>query len=480
MLANPPISPITAQAAALIETRTGLSVRARLHTDLAVILDDLARSLSYRTPIELLRVLRESDDASPAWQALIGALTINETYFFRDKGAFDLLSGHILPEIIAQRRRSGQFYLNLWSAGCASGEEAYSLAVMLLELVPDLPNWNTRLVGTDINTQALHNARRAQYREWSFRQLDPRLRARYFTQTGDGQYTLDPSAREIVTFKQANLLDGPPITPLDVIFCRNVLLYFGKEHIHRAEALLYEALTPGGWLVLGQAEAARFERDRWLTRVFSGVVLYQKPPQSKSAQWKPSNAGSIQWMETEKSAAPNPNTTPIASADYENAARALREERFDDAEREVAALLLQGSDDALLIARLRVLLARNLANRRALPEAHAQLDAAQQSVPLLADVYYLRAILFQEEGRAVDADKALRAALYAQRDHPLAAFMQGNLYAQSGDHTRAVRAWKRARRGVADLAPQALISDLSDLTAADLDALLCQQLGRLS
>jgi chemotaxis protein methyltransferase CheR len=448
------------QIGALIETRTGLSVATRLRSDLQHILtqlagDDLA-SFTY--------TLQHSPTHAPEWQSVVRALTIGETYFFRDAEVFRLLRSHVLTPLIRQRRESHRLELNIWCAGCATGEEPYSMVITLLETLPDYDQWAVNLIGTDINAAALDQARAGLYRDWAFRHCPPELRSRHF-EAAYGGWQIKPHLRGKVTFRQANLLDPPPMPQCDLIFCRNVLIYLTREHVARIEATLHSALTPGGWMLLGPSEALHTHRERWITHVFPGAIFYQKAPQP---QLEP-----ITHRHRPNGSVP---AAPAQPDLYRAAVNAVHAEQPDEAERLLAELLSTQPN----LASARTLLAYIFANRQALPEAHAHLDAALRSDSMYGDAHYLRAQLYLETGQTAEAEKSLRAALYCRRDHLLATFLMGSLLAQSGDKQRASRAWAAAHAIVRAMPPEARISDLSDMNAATFGTLIQAQIDSLN
>ena len=174
------------------------------------------------------RLLGAAPDAAPL-HALAEALTVGETYFFREPRSFEVLADEILPPLI-DARRAGSRQLRLWSAGCCTGEEAYSLAIMLDRLLPDLDDWQVTILATDVNRRFLQKAARAEYGEWSFRDAPPWLKSRYFT-AGRRGHALAPRIRRMVRFAALNLVDlrfplKGDTAAMDVILCRNVLMYF--------------------------------------------------------------------------------------------------------------------------------------------------------------------------------------------------------------------------------------------------------------
>lgn len=425
------------EASRLIEERVGLAI----YTQMRGTLEDILIAQASENPRDYLNALRDSAETSPIWQALLDALTIGETYFLRDRTHFQVLRQQILPQLIADRRNSERLEINLWSAGCATGEEPYSLAITLHELLPDIDKWKINLIGTDINGKALQTAQRGVYRKWAFRHTDSDFQTRYFDPVPDG-LQIKPHIRNKVIFRHANILE-PTIYQFDVILCRNVMLYFGVKHSKQAEIMFFNTLSPGGWLLLGQAEAIHYTREFWTTHLYEGAPIYQKPI-------KPAVIHPVKQQE----AKPTPH---INDSDDENLLRQLIFQRPDHVQ-------------------AYILLANSLANRQQFLEAHKQIDTALEIDPLAADGYYLRAVLHLEEGDTQAARKSLREALYCRRDHPLAAFLLGNIYAQEGEEIQAKRQWRNASQSIANLKPDVPVSEISNITVAQLNKLLSHHL----
>lgn len=453
-------SPIL-QTSDLIEQRTGLAVGVQFRTELETILQSQARG----DLVGYLETLRASKETAPVWQNLINALTIGETYFMRDQAHFNLLRSPILTELIARRRQENQLHLNVWSAGCASGEEAYSLAITIYETLPDLANWTVRIIGSDLNAHALHIARRAVYRKWAFRHTDIDFQNRYFDPTADG-LQIKPAIREMVTFRHANILHGAPLPQIDVIFCRNVMLYFGDAQTRRVENLLFDVLAPGGWLLLGQAETLCHNRERWLTHLFPGAPVYQKSLKSGLIK-----SGEFPYQQYE-ALPPIQSTISRLQLTHGDAVQAIQQEEYERAEHLLVDLLHIIPNNAPT----HTLLACVFANRNLIQEAHAQLDIALRLDPLLADGHYLRALLYVNEGRPLEAKKSLHATLYCQRSHPLASFVLGNLYAQDGELVKATKHWENSRRAVNNLQSDSPVSNISNTTAGQLRRMVEDQL----
>ena len=220
------------------------------------------------------------------WQTVIRAATIGETYFFRDTHQLNALRLTVLPNLIEERRRAGWKHLRLWSAGCSTGEEPYTLAIILKELIPDISTWDISIMATDLNASNLERAQNGHYRSWSFRDETPHdLRARWFTEENDG-FRIHPALRQMVTFTQQNLASdtyvamGSLTREMDVILCRNVLIYFDRETSEAVVQRFHESLRRSGWLILGATESAALGNPQFKPYFVENALLYQK----KSAQ----------------------------------------------------------------------------------------------------------------------------------------------------------------------------------------------------
>jgi len=218
--------------------------------------------------------------ADGPWDAARSALcarhlTIGETYFFREPRGLDLLC-----EVARDKAQAGPpAGLRVWSAGCATGEEPYSMALALRINVPQLAPERITILATDLNPASLETARAGLYREWSFRRTLPMLRSAWFQRTEAGQYRLPEDVRRQVRFAQLNLAQGPypsETAAMDLIFCRNVLMYFSPAQMRAAVARLRDCLVEGGWLVVNPSEASSEQFAGFTPRYHPDAVLYRK------------------------------------------------------------------------------------------------------------------------------------------------------------------------------------------------------------
>ncbi|MEM7212364.1 MAG: protein-glutamate O-methyltransferase CheR [Pseudomonadota bacterium] len=229
---------------------------------------------SFREAMEHLK----SPRGAVQLQEVVNALTINETYFYREKYQFDVLAKQLLPERTQSMRSGGK--LKIWCLPCSTGEEPYSVAIYLRENWPGFHIYNVEICGSDIDTEVLKTAVRGQYNSRSLSRMPKELHTKYFKPTSDGsRFALNRDVADTVKFNQINLLDRrmtSTMSGMDVIFCRNVLIYLDDTARRTAVKNLYDNLKPGGCLMLGHAESMS-----WLSTMFNverkgGAVLYRK------------------------------------------------------------------------------------------------------------------------------------------------------------------------------------------------------------
>ncbi|MCJ2091942.1 MULTISPECIES: CheR family methyltransferase [unclassified Methylobacterium] len=229
---------------------------------------------SFKAYFTLLRFQASGEEL----QHLVNLMTVNETYFFREDYQFDALVRGILPEITRTRRPGGT--LRIWSMPCSTGEEPYSIAIQILEYWSRADEFAIEITGSDIDSRVLADARKGIYGNRSLQRLSPELRKKYFRRLGDDQFEIHEELRGSIEFSIANLSD--PIhmhryRAMDVIFCRNLLIYFDDTSRRAAVEALYECLVPGGFICLGHSESMSRMSSMFLPRKFGDTIVYQRP-----------------------------------------------------------------------------------------------------------------------------------------------------------------------------------------------------------
>jgi len=284
------------------------SLRSRLAPRLA-----LLGLLSFE---DYYRHLRFAPERSEEQQRMVSHLTNNETYFFREQPQLEVFSTRVLRAIKEQKARTGEKRLHVLSAGCSTGEEPLTLGMILFDSGQFFWGWDVRVTGLDVDGAALEKARRGAYHQNSLRAVTPPLLERHFVKDGSGLRVKEAS-RKAVSFRAGNLLDPASyagLAPLDVVFCRNVLIYFSDAAVQRAVSLFHEALAPGGYLFLGHAETLRgLSQDFHLRQAF-GSFFYQRREEGEPLEtaWTAGAAEASSVPRTlEMALAPDPGTSWI-------------------------------------------------------------------------------------------------------------------------------------------------------------------------
>ena len=211
---------------------------------------------------------------------LVSLLTVGETYFYRDEGQFRLLQNDILPKLISERMATSR-RLRIWSAGCATGEEPYSLAIILRELIPYIDTWETLILATDINRRSLERAAEGRYSQWSFRTMPDAWLDKYFFLSSAKEFHISDTIKNSVAFRYLNLKDKAfpsfinNTIDLDLVICRNVTIYFEQKTTGEIMDRFYDSLVDGGYLLMGASDPIPPSEKFW-ARNHSGVFIYQK------------------------------------------------------------------------------------------------------------------------------------------------------------------------------------------------------------
>lgn len=207
---------------------------------------------------------------------LLESVTINETYFFRNMPQFEILKKKVLLDLLERKRKRGDFTLRIWSAGCATGEEPYSIAIAATETIPDISRWNLKIIGSDISLRCLEIAQSGIYHKEKLKDIPEKYLKNYFISTGEF-YEMRDDIKRFVEFDYHNLKHENGIAEIDVIFCRNVLIYFNAEEQKRIITNFKRILNEGGYLFLGHAESLQGISNGDFKFVYSNKgAAYQK------------------------------------------------------------------------------------------------------------------------------------------------------------------------------------------------------------
>lgn len=417
---------------------------------------------------------------------LASNLTVGETYFFREQTALDLFRLQIIPELLQNKNISRP--LKIWSAGCSSGEEPYTLAMILLENFPWLTINDVSILATDISPGAIKKALQGSYTQWSFRTIDQKLIDKYFTKV-DNHWNISPEIKRMVTFSYLNLATDPYPSSItntenvDIIFCRNVLMYFSPQLIKSISNKFNNSLSENGWLITSQVELndeyfSSFKRiqydngifykkcstvdsplplKREITSLKSGISTGISIQKQKKQQEKP--------VHLKKTISPAISSIP-ASPENKNI--------------DVKALFLSGQYQQIIdvvekrkkqfendISALPYI-ARVYANSGKYSDAKFYLDKLIQQNNITADLYYLYASVLVEQNDLENAELSLKKALYLQSGHIASHLMLGNIMNKQGKSLIASKYFKNAFTLLNQYPDDEIVEETDGLTAGRL------------
>lgn len=408
-------------------------------------LAEAAVELGYHNMKEFIQWFLSATLKKDQIEILASYLTISETYFWREQQVFDALTQNILPELVTAKKDKEKS-LTIWCAGCSTGEEAYSLAIALCRIIPKIKEWKIEILATDINIKALSKARNGIYGSWSFRNSPSWLKEFYFTRLNNKEYEVIPEIKEMVTFSSFNLARGNYITSIsennkmDVIFCRNVLMYFTGEWATRVSQNLFDLLTVDGWLVVSSCELSSDLFPKLIPVNFPGSVVYRKGKEELITSSLHSYLDHNQLLFNNlQSAVQSPvvlnqllsvdNTLNPFDEAGQNIFGPPNQIEPELAENAKTQLLSKIREDNLKVSKTSI---RFLADKGHLEEALLICNDAIFNNKLTPGLYYLRANILQEQDKFNDAIKSLKQAIYIDPDYIMGHFTLGNIFIRRG------------------------------------------------
>lgn len=401
-----------------------------------------------------LSLLMSSSDPNER-QALLDEVTIPETHFFRNPPQIRALRAHVLPELLRQARDTKR--LRVWSAGCSTGEEPYTLAMLVRELLPANSGWDVRIMATDVSTRALAAAQEARYAERAFVMTDPLDQQRFFYLDADsGHWVVRDEIREMVEFRHHNLVtEAPPFGPgeVDVVLCRNVTIYFDRTTTKNLMKRLHGCLRDGGYLFLGHAETLWQVNDAFALTPLGDAFVYRR------------------------------------GVGADNRRAVLPDRRTEDEPRPTRADRRRGPTDRRgsrikpvvpdnLVAEPDPMVAVRAAVAAGNYDEAADLAAEVTTVsPLRGEAHYLHGVALTNLGRDAEALVVLRKAVYLDPRDGFAHFLLAGALERSGEPVAAARSYRAAATTLGTRPLDSVAPELGGRSVAEL-AVLCQQLAR--
>ena len=442
-----------------LETNLGLHYSNMRDNELSRKIRDAALKAGYEKAEGYINWLRTATPKRRDLELLASYITIGETYFLREGEAFDFLRYEYLNNLIYHIRK-GDKKLNIWSAGCSSGEEVYSLAGLIREMLPDREKWQVRILGTDINPNVLQKARAGIYSKWSFRKT-PEWFMKYVEEVDSNQYKICDCLKEMVEFRSHNLSqDLAVMQGVDVIFCRNVLIYFSKDLIRKVTAGFYDCLTEGGILVLSPVEVSLNICERFIRKYYAGRSFFIRDIHSS----EPFIHSGIKY-ELPASACEEKDAAGSTVNELERIRFLYREGLY----LRVDNLISQRADSIIdLPEEYQELLVRSKMKQKKFDEAEQYCRTINSSGADSAHTGYLLALIQIAKRHKKAARQTLTEVLAGNPDHILAVFQLGILAHQRGDYLEREKYYNEVERLLANYDEREIIDDYDDLQAGDL------------
>ena len=418
----------------VIASRMGLHFPIERWDILSRSLASAAREFGFQDMSGFIQWLLSKTQNKEHMEILAAHLTISETYFWREPQVFTALTDLVLPELI-RSKKNGKKNIRIWSAGCSTGEEPYSIAIALHKMIPEIEDWNISILATDINPRALNKAASGIYGAWSFRNAPSWFKSRYFLHKEDRMFEIIPEIKKMVTFTCLSLLEMPAISKantMDIIFCRNVLMYFTFEWAAKVSQNLFHSLSEEGWLAVSSCELSSQLFPQFAPVNFPGAVLYRKGDNVSSLTPDDKVEKQLFSVDSSNSALKEDNYNKIETLTQPEVAL---EEFVEPQPR------LKTRDDTLNENKISI---RLLADKGHLEEALSICNEAIASDKLAPGLYFLRASILQEINKSSEAVASLRQAIYIDPDYIMGHFTLGNLFIRQGNITNAKRYFNNA------------------------------------
>ena len=486
----------------LLLERYGLHFSTNRRTELEYGIRHAFASSSCTSLDEFYKLLVNAQRGSVEMDLLVNAVTVNETHFFRDAAQFNALATVILPGII--KRKTSLRTLRIWSAGCASGEEPYSIAMLLRDVLPDIENWSITILATDINTTSLERARVASYGQWAFREDRAlSMRLRHFHPAGN-RFELSPEIRRMVTFSHLNLMENryPSFETntmmMDLVICRNVTIYFPQDVTKQVVGRFHNSLVDGGWLIVGHSEPSLEIYNQFQPRNFPDTVVYQRDDNAKPnivpiplRETAPFVFAPIQVpVPSGRSATEATPTTPILIPHIHPQPLSTPSAKEESAQwlTHVRELLEFGHDQDALNSldklvdtepnnpQVYALLGQVYANRGAWLDAEKNCRRAIEINKLALEAYYTLGLVLQHQARLAEAIDTMKKVVYLERNHVLGHYHLAGLYREQGLLPNAQKSLENALNLLRNAPADEMIAGSGGVTVSRLrDAIIHQQ-----
>jgi chemotaxis protein methyltransferase CheR len=425
----------------------GLQIHSHQEDRFKLAICKTCQKFSWFKPEQLLIKLK-ADSLCPERLLLIENITVPESYFFRDENQQQFLKNVFFPNLIAQKRQQHDKHIRIWSAGCSTGQEIYSIAILLHQLLPDFSDWNLHLIASDINHQSLKDAIQGEYNSWEIRSNDPIfLQSGYFSDLKNGHYQLSESIKKQVKFFFLNLAEDsfPSLMNqtcnLDLILCRNVFIYFQRPVIEQTCTRFSQALKPGGVLLLSVTDPMDLSTPQLVSRQCEDVFYFERVEADSVCHYVPYHPNISTPQPESLVFLSKPNTQP---------------ESFSQIKASILPLLAAGKWHEILALTQHALLsypdqpdlnqfkAKALVNLGLLDKAKLACELSIKADDLDPHSYLLYGLILLQLNLYDEAEKAFRQTIFLNYDFMEAHYQLGRVLLYKGQQKQAIKAIQNA------------------------------------
>ena len=406
--------------------------------------------------------------ADEEWNLLMQEITNGESYFFRDPSQLNLIIDILLPKIIAKRQEAFEQgfiqrpYLNIWSAGCSTGEEPHSLAMLIREKYPQLQAWQINLIATDINPKAIAQAQTGIYRAWSLRQISLHHRSAYFQQAG-ADWQIDPELTSSIQWDVLNLKESQaiakriPWASMDIILCRNVFIYFDLATIRGILQQFHHGLNPEGYLIVGHAELEGQDLSQFQADYGLGSIVYQP---IRNSDQKPKNITPLPTVTTKIVPSSVPVRRPVpptrdASIDWQDVEQLLQGNYFNTLKAKLQSLPSTDKNDFPYLW----VQARIAFQQKDLKKAYKFTQQAIEIKPQFIPALILLINICQAQNQWDDALKNSRKIIFLEPENIIAHLKLVDIYEALGKKTKAQKSLALLEKILQPLSNQGNLND---------------------
>lgn len=425
----------------LIRDRLGIIMHSHQNYELFKTIQEACFNFNC-SPEEYLQELINTPNKSPLLDHLVAGITVGETYFFRDSQQMELLQYYLLPELIKLKRDKKDLSLRIWSAGCATGEEIYSIAMLLYELLPDIEQWTIKLLATDINTKSLNKAVKGCYTQWSMRSISEYFKRKYFCKDNKNYYLIK-KIKDLVNFDYLNLNEDsyPSIfngtNAQDLVICRNVLIYIGNKSCNQLMLRMNKSVINGGYLMLGASDPIDLTGTNFIFHYRKGMIFSR----------------------------PNDDQQPILISNKipEVSKPTLKLAKKITKKQVKVTTIISDKKPAPVVTQDLIKQAMELANIGKLKEAANLCEENFKSDPMNKYSYFIYGLTLMELNRIPEAESALRKAIFLDKDFVPGHFQLGLLLLRKNQYKAGLKNLKNALTIAETKQPSAVVDGSPDL-----------------